>query len=338
MIKTALPKFFTQLLIVCMALNSRVYTELNVGIIVDSAYIGDTEAAWRIKIAGENLGWKVCVDERRGSQIENQKFDCVICLIPYKKKSNYSYPNYLAVFAPHTYLNNERSFNSFSEEYDGFLLTINDRDNLKECLEKKQKKFHFMTFYPTIYNVPYKKVPLNNLVFGLPAWGNRVKDSKFQNLYQLLNDSGFTKFYGVKPNPNLGTKNHLGAIPFDGASIIKNLQQHGIVLVFHSDIHNREGIPSSRIFEAAAASTVIISDENDFVKKHFGDSVFYINTTESEESIFNQIQSHIQTIYEDPENALNMAKKSHEIFSKSFSMESQLINLEKMHNEVILEW
>ena len=327
--------FISLLLILCVIIGTNLHANPQVALITASRYVGDREVAWRMKIAGERLGWKVIVDEDEGRNLKGQKFDWVICMLPKLKPIKIDCPNYLMVFHPFNYLNDKRMFNSISEKFDGYLLTIHDRETLRKGLKRKNKKFHHISFNPTVYNVPYKKLAAKDLVVMIPVWGNRLTDPKFCTLYQLLNKSGFAKFYGPKSNSNIDPQNYMGAIPFDGTSVIDVLQQHGVVLVFHSDIHNEESIPSARIFEAAASSTVIICDENPFVRKHFGDAVFYIDTTQSGKSIFNQIEKHMQTIAKDPEKALEMARKAHEIFSDKFTMEHQLLQLQEMHKEVL---
>lgn len=327
--------FKTFFLILALALlTANLHATVRMGLVTSSGYVGDREAAWRIKIAGEKLGWKVYIDEKEGAELQHKKLDWVICMLPNHNLFHPSCPNYLMVFHPFNYLDGKKRFNAHSSKYDGYLLTINDRKTLKAGLKKKDKKFHHVRFYPTIYNIPYKELSLNSLVVMIPVWGNRRVDPKFIELYQLLNQSGFAKFYGVEKHNSIDPQNYMGSIPFDGVSVINTLQQHGITLVFHSDIHIRESIPSSRIFEAAAASTVIISDENPFVKKHFGDSVFYIDTTQSGENIFKQIQGHISTIFNDPNKAIKMAKNAHKIFEKKFTMEKQLLKLQEMHKKV----
>ena len=287
-----------------------------------------------MKIAGEKLGWTVHLDENEGRGLTGKKLDLVICLHPYNEFSKKGCSNYLLVFHPFTYLDDKRRFKPIYEEYDGYLLTINDRKTLRKGLKEKNKRFNYIRFYPTVYNVPYKKLELNDLVVMIPVWGNRLIDSKFETLYKLLSDAGCAKFYGISQNKNIDPQYYMGSIPFDGTSVIDVLQRHGIALVFHSDIHNKELIPSSRVFEAAAASAVIISDENMFVKYHFGDSVFYIDTSASGESIFNQIQGHLNTISQDPKKALKMAKKAHQIFIKKFTMERQLMDLKDMDKKL----
>lgn len=328
-------RFFKTLVIALALFTANLHATIRVGLVTASNYVGDREVAWRIKIAGKKLGWKIYLDEKEGVEVQNRKLDWVICMLPFHKLFHPSCPNYLMVFHPFNYLNPQRKFTDHSSKYDGYLLTINDRKTLKTGLKEKNKEFHHVRFYPTIYSVPYKKLSLNNLVVMIPVWGNRLADPKFGALYQLLNKSGFAKFYGVSKHTSVDPQNYMGSIPFDGVSVIKALQKHGIVLVFHSNVHNQEAIPSARIFEAAASSTVIISDENPFVKKHFEDSVFYIDTTQSGENIFKQIQAHMTTIRNNPKKALKMAKKAHKIFEKNFTMEDQLLNLLDMHKRVI---
>ena len=167
----------------------------------------------------------------------------------------------------------------------------------------------------------------------LPVWGNRLADEKYKKLYDLLGKTNRVKFYGHQENKDIIQKGYLGTIPFDGVSIFGVLQKHGIVLVIHSDLHNKASIPSGRIFEAAAASAVIISDENPFVKEHFKDSVYYIDTTLTSDQISAQIMNHVNTILKKPKKALKKAKAAHQIYIDKFLMTRQLLQLESMHNK-----
>lgn len=324
-------------LILFTVITCKIEADPKVGIITASNYVGDREVAWRIKIAGERLGWTVFLDEDQGKQIKDLPLDYVICMLPDCQNFNPSCPNYLMVFHPFKYLDDKRKLKPFYKKYDGFLLTINDREIWQDPFTLINRAFDFISFYPSVYNIHYKKLELNNLVVMIPVWSNRLTEYKFKELYGLLSQSGLAKFYGVNRHEKLISNGYMGSIPFDGVSVIDILQQHGIVLVFHSNIHNSEGIPSSRIFEAAAASTVIISDENPFVKKHFGDTVFYIDTALTGRSIFKQIQQHLTTIHENPALALEMAEKAHQIFVENFTMEKQLMELEALHQKVILK-
>jgi spore maturation protein CgeB len=82
--------------------------------------------------------------------------------------------------------------------------------------------------------------------------------------------------------------------------------------------------PSARIFEAAAASSVIISDELPFTQKHFGDSVLYVDTTQSAEEMFRTIDGHVKWILSHPQEAQELARRSHQIFCEKFALEDFL--------------
>lgn len=329
-------QIFLSILILAAIFSIDLQANIRMGIATASNYVGDREVAWRIKVAGENLGWSVFLDEDNGKGLQNRTdLDWVICLLPNNEYFNPHCPNYLMIFHPFWYLDDKRRLMPFCEKYAGYLLTINDRETILEGLKLKNKAFNFIPFYPSVYEIPYQEVPLNNLMTMIPVWSNRLTDKKFRTLYHSLSQTGFVKFYGVHKNEDIISQGYMGSIPFDGVSVLNVLQQHGIVLVLHSDIHNEESIPTSRIFEAAAASTVIISDENSFVKDHFGDSVFYIDTTLSAESIYEQIQEHLNTIALNPKKALEMAKTAHQIFIDKFEMTMQLRKLELMHYKIL---
>ena len=311
------------------------HANIHMGIVSNSGYCGERELAWRIKIAAESLGWKVYLDERKGRNLKKIKdLDFVLCLLPYNRHLKPNCPNYLTIFHPFNYIDKEGNLESFYDQYDGYLLTIKQNESITNSLKKKKKEQVCISFYPTVQRIEYKKIALNNLVTMIPVWGNRLTDEKFKNLYKLLSQTGFVKFYGVDRNEKIIQDGYMGEIPFDGSSVIDILQKHGIVLILHSDIHNLAGVPSSRIFEAAAASTVVISDENSFVKEHFADTVFYIDTSLPAVQIYQQIQAHMNTIRLNPENALAMAEKAHRIFTDKFLMTEQLLKLETLHNKI----
>lgn len=329
---------FVKFLFLISIILSNLEATIKMGIITSSHYVGDREIAWRIKIAGEKLGWKVFIDEEEGRRLKYHELDWVICMLPDNNISDLPCPNYLMVFHPFNYLDEKRNLKPFYTKYDGYLLTINDRENLKEGLKQIGKEFHHVRFYPTIYRLPFQKPTVKDLVVMIPVWGNRLADPKFGNLYHLLSLSGFVKFYGKSLSPDIDPKTYMGSIPFDGSSVINVLKQHGMVFVFHSEAHNKDAIPSGRIFEAAASSSVIIADQNPFVKKHFGDSVFYVDTRESAENIFKQIETHVMTILQNPEMAQNMAMKAHQTYIGNFTMENQLLQLKAMHRKVMRNW
>jgi hypothetical protein len=59
------------------------HAHMQIGVVTASNYVGDREVAWRIKIAGEQLGWTVYLDEDEGRQVQHlDHLDFVICMLP----------------------------------------------------------------------------------------------------------------------------------------------------------------------------------------------------------------------------------------------------------------
>ena len=311
---------------------SSALASVRIGIVSDASYIGEREVGHRVKRAAESLGWFAFLDEQGGKQIGRIKnLDWTIHLVPPIR--SYQGYHYMAVFHPFGFLDQEKKLSPPYESFDGYLLTIKP-EFFNGVFRSETKSFHFVPFYPSAQPTEYKELHLKEIVTTYPVWGNRKRQGRYKTLYRLLSQSGFVKFYGPKDEQGIVQRGYMGQIPYDGVSMIRTLQKHGITLILHSQQHNKQAIPSARIFEAAAASTVIISDENPFVKEHFGDSVYYVDVTLSAEEIFQQISDHREEIFRHPEKALEKAWRAHQIFTERFQMTDQLLAIDKMHREI----
>jgi hypothetical protein len=94
------------------------------------------------------------------------------------------------------------------------------------------------------------------------------------------------------------------------------------------------GTPSSRLFEAAAAGAVIITDDFSFPREHFKDSVLYIDMEASERKVADGIKHHMDWIRLHPEQADKMAEDSHKIFRDKLCLEHLFRNLEEFADTV----
>jgi hypothetical protein len=115
-----------------------------------------------------------------------------------------------------------------------------------------------------------------------------------------------------------------GSIPYDGSSVVARIRDAGVALCIHSKEHRTWGIPTMRIWEAAAAGAVVITDVADFAQQHFGDALLYIDLTASEDDIIAQIAAHMAWIDRHPEEATERARRAHAIFCQQFCLEEQL--------------
>lgn len=154
---------------------------------------------------------------------------------------------------------------------------------------------------------------------------------RHEGLFQLLDNLENVKIYGPEKTWQ-GYKNYFGTIPFDGFSLIEEINKCGVVLALSSDSHYRAGAATNRVYEGCAAGAVVISDTNRFIKQHFGDSVLYIDfDKENPARMFEQIKKHLDWIKNNKDQALKLAQKSQKIFVEKFAFEKQLTSIIKNH-------
>ena len=158
--------------------------------------------------------------------------------------------------------------------------------------------------------------------------------AKYKQLFSRLDKTHYFNVYGQKNEWRHTPNCYRGFIKCDGSSLLRTMHNCGVTLILHAPDHFLGGTPTGRIFEACAASTVIISDRHPFIEKHFGDAVLYIDQEKTSEGLFQQIDAHMRWIKSHPEEANNLAKRAHEIFISKFTLEMQLENLIKLHNQL----
>jgi hypothetical protein len=259
----------------------------------------------------------------------------VINLVP----GTYKHPkckNYLAIFDPeHHYFDDNGFLKKKYQSYDGYLLTYSPSScGLGKKSFANQRRSPYMLWYPSVQKREFKTIDPSHLFYICCAWGNRFKDENFQQCLNLLDKERYMRFYGSSKFQSLYPQSYQGAIPHDDESLYDIASEAGVSLVLHSSIHNTYGLPSGRIFELAAASSVIICDQNPFVMQHFGDSVLYIDTNEDGPSIHRQIQQHMEWIRINKNKALEKAKKAYLINKEKFSLEDQLLRLAEFHDQL----
>ncbi len=179
---------------------------------------------------------------------------------------------------------------------------------------------------------PVKSNDLKLFYVGINLEKIQRGNTRYIKLLKYLDENDRILIYGPNRTLNVenlweGFKNYKGEIPFDGYSIIKKINEAGIALALNSPVHSANGTVSNRIYEAAAAGAVIISDENEYVRKYFGDSVFYIDITKDEDEQIEDIKTILNYIKSHPQKAYNMAKTAQGIFLRDLSMDRQIEGL-----------
>jgi Glycosyl transferase family 2 len=115
-----------------------------------------------------------------------------------------------------------------------------------------------------------------------------------------------------------------GTLPFDGVSVIGAIRDAGIALCLHKAAHREANCPSTRLFEAAAAGALIITDDFDFPREWFRDSVLYVDAELPAPMVVEQIVSHVEWANRNPQAATRLALRSNELFRRCLTLESML--------------
>lgn len=314
-------------------------------------YISDREASNRIILACKNLGWEVFTFESiEGNEeairkinpdfIFSGKWDLKIGL-----KNNYTdYHVYALLPLPTTmyfggFFKLTPRFNAqrFPQlvNLDGFIIASEHPSIIKNYVENNGKKFHGFKGYFSVPFTKYKEIEPNRLVYMGINWDSDRSSKKYAKLFKTLSETENVVFYGSKaklePYVNDSFKEHFK----DSETVVLDiLQENGINLILHNKDNIKSGVPSGRAFETAAASIIGISDRHPFILENFGETFLYIDVDASSARIANQIHKHLLWIKNNPEKAKAKAKKAHQIFIDKFTMESQLINLAKMHEKI----
>lgn len=193
--------------------------------------------------------------------------------------------------------------------------------------EEKAKKLYpngpIVPFFFSVHSTKFCDSPKTRLFFGGDSW-DRYRSRDVAKLYKLLDNTGYFDLYGTK---SFGLNSYKGFITYGENTVLDAMRKSGVALVLHSEGHFKDDIPTARIFEAIAASTVVITDRLPFIVKNFGDSVLYIDRDKSSEEMFKQIDAHMKWILSHPQKAIELAQRSHEIFLKNFTLERIMKNV-----------
>ena len=162
------------------------------------------------------------------------------------------------------------------------------------------------------------------------------QQSRHEGLFSLLDQDDCISLFGPEKlgdvRPWEGFSCYKGEIPFDyGYALIKKINEVGIALTLSSAVHQKSGIMTNRIFESAASGALILADKNDFVNRHFGDSVIQIENEGDTQETYHQIKRALTWVKKNPEEAYEKAKRSQQIYLEKFSLEK---NLSKVISDV----
>lgn len=214
--------------------------------------------------------------------------------------------------------------------FKGVLHTTSNTAAVEKFFAKHGQPFHALPWYPSCGATEYKPLKAERIFHCGFQWDKKRNGSEYRKMFSLLDAQGCLDIYGPQHKWDC-TPHSVRGMTFDPKELQKAMQSSGIALILHTDRNLESGAPAARIFEAAAAGCVIISDRHPFIVKEFGDNILYVDHDLPGEALYQQIMAHRQWILDHPEKAEAMAKKAHQIFSEKFTLEKQLQDFKDFH-------
>lgn len=231
-------------------------------------------------------------------------------------------------------------------EYDGFILyNLDDkwfqkfRKTAQARLREKISNLYIPNQHSSVYLRDYRTKDFKKVIYTGNNWDKLRSSKHYQDIFALLGESGNFEAYGPEVGWKFASSDYYkGFLPHDGKSILRALDQNGVSLILHSDLHLAKSLYSSnRLFEAATVSNLIITDLHPFIKKEFGNCVFYVDTQLKAESVVQEINRILTWAKENPQAALEKTKCAHDIFAQKFSLEEQMDKIVEMHEKFLAQ-
>lgn len=300
----------------------------------NKTFSAEREFIARLKIAGERLGHAM-IDVITSDDILAAAPDVVLVTHEFSPKLT-RVPTLGLIWSPVAFLarDAERLRNILS--YDGFLVaTPSLRAYITRLLRTHGKcapvsDFDFVPSAPETTWPDEAGKDRRSLFYAGVHWDGRRHGDLFTELRGCipLRLYGDPARWGRDPDFD-------GALPFDGRSVVEAIRRCGIALCLHTPEHRAEGIPSMRLFEAAAAGAVIIADRLDYAVQSFGDTLLYIDEGNAA-TVARQIVDHVAWVEANPAAAAALAQRSHEVFRRRFTLETILGQLPDFVSQVVV--
>ncbi|HEX8166637.1 MAG TPA: glycosyltransferase, partial [Beijerinckiaceae bacterium] len=115
-----------------------------------------------------------------------------------------------------------------------------------------------------------------------------------------------------------------GGLPLPEGSDRHRMREHGVALCLHTDEHRDADLPSGRLFEAAAAGAVIVTDELPFARRVLGDAALFVDSKASRADVVDQVRKHLLWLNEDPARGERLVAEARAILQGRLDIETMV--------------
>jgi hypothetical protein len=299
-------------------------------------HAAENQAFRSLQQAATRIGHELihCTDS---DEVEVQQPDFVLATASTQPKLN-DCPHYGTIHEPRDrFLTSREYFNNLLS-YDGYL-TISDtltrflRNVLFNAGRDESVGFYYNTCQrqelTTDLAALIRDRKLTVTYFGT-NWDHRRSD-----FFRRFSEVDGVQICGPAHSwPHINRKAYGGAPAFDGNAVQMRYAANGIGLCLLSELHLRDDIVSNRLFEVTSVGAVAICCDTPWIRRHFGDSVYYIDQTLPDDALIEAITRRVDEIYADPADAVRRAREARRIFETTFTAEALLANAVAYHEQV----
>ncbi len=239
----------------------------------------ENQAFQSLAIAGQRIGHTV-VHCANSIEVEAAGVDFVLAASASQPKLN-DVPTYSVLHQPRDAYLSFRTYFDNVLTYDGYL-TISDsiQTFMADLLFAVRRDVGFGFYYNSCQSQAVsadladliRRKALRVTYFGT-NW-----DRRRHGLFKRLSKSGAARIFGPETAwAHIDQSAYGGCVPFDGESVQQSYRENGVGLCILSEGHLAEDVISNRIFETTSVGAVAICCDTPWIRKHFGDSVYYID-------------------------------------------------------------
>jgi hypothetical protein len=167
------------------------------------------------------------------------------------------------------------------------------------------------------------------------AYCGTDSDAQRGAIVRLLGRHDGVQVFGPEESwAGLEAKSYGGMIPFDGESAQRKYAGNGIALCLLTEDRRRDDVAGRRVFEAASVGAIAICADIPWLRRNFGDSLYYVDQSLPQPYLVRQILLRREEIYRDPGAAIEKARRAREIFERQFAAEVLLENAVAHHRRM----
>ena len=309
------------------------YFEMKIGFLNPWANAAENQAFRSLQIAAARIGHEL-VHCANSSEVDAQGPDFVLAAASTQPKLN-DVPHYGVIHEPRDrFLTNRAYYHNFLS-YDGYLTISDSLSSFVANLTFAAGRPETPGFYYNTCQRAEEAADLGGLIASrelkISYFGTNW-DRRRDKLVNLLSQRDGVRIYGPKHSwPDVEARSYGGVLPFDGNSVQAKYAENGIGLCLLADLHLKDDVISNRIFEIASVGAIAICPEMMWLRRNFGDSVYYVDQSLPYKYLVQQILRRRDEIYANPVAAIEKARRARKIFEDRFAAEVLLGNAVEYH-------